>query len=321
MYSSTNIELPISSTVNLLPFIEYLQSKGINWHELALECKIPIDVLAHGHWIPSRQLMLFFYKLEQKCGSHVCFEVGRLASVQHFFKDTHLAILRADSFERGLKILADNIRQVNNHVVIWAEKKEGTWWLCHRSSCHPSALGYNQAEWFRTFSLLNFCRIFLDKCWYPKDIRFSSPVNSSLPTGIPASTQLTFSQAYGAISIPIELDHHTIARLSQESDWFYAALQLLNTYAVLPCFTLAWFAELLGMTPRTLQRKLNERQVTFKALKDRRRESLAKSLLNQSNISVKDIAWQCGYNDVANFNRAFKKWTDLTAPQYRKSCR
>ena len=50
----------------------------------------------------------------------------------------------------------------------------------------------------------------------------------------------------------------------------------------------------------------------------RRRIDLAKTALLDSDDSVLEIAYRCGFNNTANFNRAFRKRTGLTPSSYRK---
>jgi AraC family transcriptional activator of pobA len=55
------------------------------------------------------------------------------------------------------------------------------------------------------------------------------------------------------------------------------------------------------------------KQIIHKAL-----ITTAKSLLTQSGLSVKEIAYQLGFEEPAHFNNLFKKYTSLTPSQYRK---
>jgi AraC-like DNA-binding protein len=59
----------------------------------------------------------------------------------------------------------------------------------------------------------------------------------------------------------------------------------------------------------------------FKDEKEKVRHQKAKKLLEQTDLSVQEISWQVGYSDLSNFNRAFKKWANSTAPQYRRNYR
>lgn len=43
------------------------------------------------------------------------------------------------------------------------------------------------------------------------------------------------------------------------------------------------------------------------------------SLLSTTDETILNIATQCGFNNSANFNRIFKKITQLTPKQYRRN--
>jgi AraC-like DNA-binding protein len=73
----------------------------------------------------------------------------------------------------------------------------------------------------------------------------------------------------------------------------------------------------LSMTTRTLHRRLAKEQQNYKAILQDVRFTLAKQyLVNQTN-SIKQVAYLLGYEDVANFRRAFKKWQGQSPQQYR----
>lgn len=76
-------------------------------------------------------------------------------------------------------------------------------------------------------------------------------------------------------------------------------------------------AEKLGMSSRTLVRRLAKDNKSFIDIRDGLRQSLAKQALLETNWAVEDIAYMLGYSDSANFNRAFKRWLGVTPKQYR----
>ena len=49
------------------------------------------------------------------------------------------------------------------------------------------------------------------------------------------------------------------------------------------------------------------------------RKQKALDLLANSQLSLDDISEYLGYSDLANFTRAFKRWTEQTPTAYRKS--
>ena len=48
------------------------------------------------------------------------------------------------------------------------------------------------------------------------------------------------------------------------------------------------------------------------------RLSTAANLLKTTNDSIMDISFECGYNNVSYFNRAFKAKYNMTPKEYRK---
>ncbi|WP_026374707.1 AraC family transcriptional regulator [Aestuariibacter salexigens] len=78
-------------------------------------------------------------------------------------------------------------------------------------------------------------------------------------------------------------------------------------------------AKTLNMTPRTLHRRLQGEQTSFQQLTDEVRFSLAKEHLHYQRMPIKQLAYLLGYADVANFRRAFKRWSGLSPQEFRKN--
>lgn len=66
----------------------------------------------------------------------------------------------------------------------------------------------------------------------------------------------------------------------------------------------------LGMSPRSLQRKLKEMGTSFSALHDLVRRDIASRYLSE-NKSTKEIAARLGYKNTSAFSRAMKRWSKL----------
>lgn len=85
--------------------------------------------------------------------------------------------------------------------------------------------------------------------------------------------------------------------------------------------TLKEVAARLHLTPRTLQRKLQEENSSFRVLSDALKEELARNLLSSKNLTVAEIADRLGYSDQAAFQRAFRQWTGKTPKTYQLEVR
>ncbi len=75
----------------------------------------------------------------------------------------------------------------------------------------------------------------------------------------------------------------------------------------------------LGMSSRTLSRKLSDEGVTFAEILDELRAALAKRYLSERELPISEIAWLLGYREVSSMTHAFKRWTGVTPRQHRSS--
>lgn len=72
-----------------------------------------------------------------------------------------------------------------------------------------------------------------------------------------------------------------------------------------------------NMSPRSLQRRLQEESVTFQQLADSVRKSLAIHYLESGKHQIKEISAILGYNELSAFSRAFKRWTGKAPLEYQ----
>lgn len=77
-------------------------------------------------------------------------------------------------------------------------------------------------------------------------------------------------------------------------------------------------AERLHMSDRTLKRQLAAEGTSFSTLVDEVRYRHATSLLSRTDYTLEQIADELGYSDVANFSRAFKRWSGRSPSNWRK---
>lgn len=78
-------------------------------------------------------------------------------------------------------------------------------------------------------------------------------------------------------------------------------------------------AEDLGMTSRTLQRKLSQEGVSYQKLLDEVRQSLAEDYLRNSDMAIPDIALRLGYSETTSFHRKFKAVAGMTPGEFRQA--
>jgi len=82
--------------------------------------------------------------------------------------------------------------------------------------------------------------------------------------------------------------------------------------------TQATVAEQLNLSARTLQRRLAERNLSFRQLLSDTRRELALQYIEHENIPVLEIGYRLGFTEPANFTRAFRQWTGMSPATYRQ---
>jgi AraC-like DNA-binding protein len=78
-------------------------------------------------------------------------------------------------------------------------------------------------------------------------------------------------------------------------------------------------ARRLGISRRTLARQLAAEGVTFTGVLSRLRLDLAQRHIRDPDLSISQIAWLLGYQEVSAFTHAFKRWTGRTPRATRSS--
>lgn len=145
--------------------------------------------------------------------------------------------------------------------------------------------------------------------------------------------------AFGAPLATMELDKDLleVPLVHADEHAFYQAKQLCETelQRVVNSGSLAWkiksllmngrehflnldqVSSALNMSPRTLHRRLENEKTSFKQILEEVRAVLAKQYIVYHNQNIKQVAYNLGYSDVANFRRAFKRWYGKSPKELR----
>ena len=81
--------------------------------------------------------------------------------------------------------------------------------------------------------------------------------------------------------------------------------------------TLPQIARELGMSVRTLQRRLTDARMNFQELVENTRRELARHYLQHSAVELNEAAFLLGYEDANSFFRAFHVWEGVSPGEWR----
>lgn len=73
----------------------------------------------------------------------------------------------------------------------------------------------------------------------------------------------------------------------------------------------------LGLSVRSLHRRLAQQGRPYQGIVDDVRRSLASEFLINTTLSIEDIAGRVGFSEASNFRKAFRKWTGCTPTHFR----
>jgi AraC-like DNA-binding protein len=77
-------------------------------------------------------------------------------------------------------------------------------------------------------------------------------------------------------------------------------------------------AQLVGLSPRVLQKRLRASAKSFSQILAESRFKIAKQYLQHSTISVTELSLNLGFEDPAVFSRTFKAWTNQSPREWRR---
>ena len=196
-----------------------------------------------------------------------------------------------------------------------------------------------QAAEFALLSMVRTLRLAVSQPWSPTEIRFRhGPTHHAVETGRYFGCPIVYNAVEDAIvvdssvfDIPtVGADAELLAIVTQHAErrlqdvdpvddfesWLTDAIRrdLEGGPAGIDAV-----ARQLGMSRRTLQRRLTDRGLLFRDVQRRVRASAAERLVDGSQMSIGEIAWMVGYADTSTFCRAFRTWTGTTPSNRRRA--
>lgn len=76
-------------------------------------------------------------------------------------------------------------------------------------------------------------------------------------------------------------------------------------------------AKMMGISPRTLQRRLRDEGSSFSSVLENLRRHLSEEMLRNRNLAVAEVAFLLGYSEPSAFQRAFRRWHGAPPGTYK----
>lgn len=189
------------------------------------------------------------------------------------------------------------------------------------------------ADWLAVQGVISVVRSIAGQCWNPAEIRFTStlPVwdaareafgTTRMIAGQMRTSVLIQSEVLGQTRSPQD-SRVTIPPTSAADVDPWSFVTLLKS-AIQPYLNgghpdLELAAEIVGMSRRTLQRRLQICGQSYSEILQAARCDLARSLLHSTDTKIIEVAMMTGYETPQHFSRAFRRVTGLTPSAYRRT--
>jgi AraC-like DNA-binding protein len=109
-----------------------------------------------------------------------------------------------------------------------------------------------------------------------------------------------------------------ILRLTEHTPFTSRVRDLLVEQAQAHQPDMSRVARALGLSKRSLRRRLVAEGCSYKSIAKEALAIAAKQLLRNGRLTIKETAYEMGFADTSTFHRAFKRWTGRTPSAYRE---
>jgi len=175
--------------------------------------------------------------------------------------------------------------------------------------------------------------------WFPSEVTFAMPRPADIrPYQRLFRTRLTFDAAETAILFdaswlrrPVVNAEPELRRLLMKDidesqpldlgDFSLDVKRIVRTHIGTGHCTAKNLSGLLGVSVRALSGRLEESGTSFKQIVEDVRFEMAKQLIQNTDMPLRDISERLDYSEISAFTRAFSRWSGIAPGNWRRSMR
>lgn len=247
-------------------------------------------------------------------------------------------VRNARNFEHALDIIRRYITLVSPGSEVTLTDNEQDYVVAYRFSIASPAICYQDVEGTVAQFVLMIREGLDEPDWEPRQIYFAhSARNDSDYAGFPVGKSVVFDHPFSGVAFPKDVIQYPIESSDPkllsilESQVLHSTSEILGQDSFLDRVRLLIssglgnaavssdaIAAALGMSRRSMYRRLQDHGTAFNAVREDIIFKLARTSLTTSTAPIAHIAQELGYSDSTAFNRMFKRLSGTTPLQYRK---
>ncbi|MDF1782077.1 MAG: helix-turn-helix domain-containing protein [Alcanivoracaceae bacterium] len=325
----------------LLLLADLLAQRGVDTEAMLQQAGLSAQTPEkNSGWVTPAQLQAFLLAATAQSGiTHLGMLLGR-----HLNFSGHGSIgyagLTAQNADAAIRYATDVFPLVTSLMRLELRQRDGLMSV----EVHPQVTLADETEMFLVETLISSIDLMGTFMWaqyqpaFKVDLAFAEADAIREQLG-PSISRLRFEQPMHAIHVPIELlsipfplaDSQAHLQARERCERELALLQRQQSFAArllermqhqedsFPA--IETLAEELHVTPRTIHRRLQAEGTGFRALANEARMARAKQMMLREQCSITETAHRLGYQDSANFTRAFRRHTGVSPREFLKQAR
>jgi AraC-like DNA-binding protein len=268
------------------------------------------------------------------------FLAGRAASLGTLHPNVQRAVIRAPTGLSRIEALSQHVHRENSAVRIGIRREGSDLRVVCETLGFRNSPSVGFSEWKVIGGIIDIVRSVAGPAWCPAEITFVSRGRQSDATREAfGNTRIRSGQPFGSVLVAatdmartgidrrtgsqgaddLPLPPQSASDLGDAWDFVAALRELIRPYLAQGHPHLSLVAEIVGMSERTLQRRLRRSALTYSDVVQDVRFSIASDLLANPDLNIADIAFAAGYENAPHFSRAFRRLTGMTPRDYRRS--
>ena len=324
--------IPLTRCQFLMPFAEIHSEIGGPTAALLAKFQLPTSLEEKAdHYVPLLSAVRFATAAQEKQGlSEIAFRAAQKTSFDHLSEDMRARIRHSPTLLVALQHMCKWAPVEDTNLRLWLEPHDESVKICSRLIGMKGISHLEMSQWLQNIFVIHIVRQFAGANWIPKVIAFEAnytpgiEVQSHWP-----NTRFMSGQRASWIEVPLQFLSHPNPMDVVPSNFPETERQPFGNDVVsilrltLPSYldeggpALAQVAEMIGVSVRSLQRKLSLAGLTYSSLLEQVRFNNAIKLLSDTENKIIDVAFASGYADPAHFTRAFRRISGVTPREFR----
>jgi AraC-like DNA-binding protein len=329
--------IPMVRASAIVPFVDFLETAGAPAERLLEDVGLsPCVVEDPERLLPLHGCLAFLGHIAR---AEKLADLGLTVGLQTRFDQLGAfadMVRGANTLYEALNRLIGAIALFNSGERVWLDCQGERAQFCHAYD-RFDAPGRRHGELYATVMMIAAIRAVLGPQWMPNGVRLSraeEPNRMRYETmlGVPVvcedrSQAVVFARALLAARPMtcrpspngLEDDYELLRATAPAEDFAGCVRQTIETLLCDGYPDIHHTAEMVGLSARTLQRRLARADESYNHLVESVRLDTGIRLLSDCDTRLVDIAAELGYADQANFTRAFRRLTGMSPRAFRRA--